>query len=39
VEEVAGVAAMLASPDSAYVTGTEITIDGGLIAGSAASPG
>ncbi|MEL6789741.1 MAG: SDR family oxidoreductase [Pseudomonadota bacterium] len=39
VEEVAGVAAMLASPDSAYVTGTEITIDGGLLAGSAASPG
>jgi hypothetical protein len=29
----------LASDEAPYVTGTEITIDGGLLAGSAASPG
>lgn len=39
VEEVAGVAAMLASDDGGYMTGAEITIDGGLLAGSATSPG
>lgn len=39
VEEVAAVAAMLAADESAYVTGTEITIDGGLLAGAAATPG
>lgn len=38
-EEVAAVALMLASDDAAYVTGTEFNIDGGLLAGSAASPG
>lgn len=38
-EEVAAVAAMLASDEATYVTGTEIHIDGGLLAGSAASPG
>jgi 3(or 17)beta-hydroxysteroid dehydrogenase len=38
-EEVAAVAVMLASDEATYVTGTEITIDGGLLAGSAASPG
>ena len=38
-EEVAAVAVMLASEDSAYMTGAEINIDGGLLAGSAASPG
>ena len=38
-EEVAGVVAMLASEDGGYVTGAEVTIDGGLLAGSAASPG
>lgn len=38
-EEVAAVAAMLASDEAAYMTGTEINIDGGLLAGSAASPG
>ena len=38
-EEVAAVAAMLASDEAAYVTGTEVNIDGGLLAGSAASPG
>jgi NAD(P)-dependent dehydrogenase (short-subunit alcohol dehydrogenase family) len=37
-EEVAAVAAMLAADESAYMTGTEINIDGGLLAGSAASP-
>lgn len=39
VEEVAAVAAMLAADESAYVTGAEFNIDGGLLAGSAASPG
>lgn len=38
-EEVAAVAAMLAADESAYVTGAEFSIDGGLLAGSAASPG
>lgn len=38
-QEVAAVAAMLASDEAAYMTGTEINIDGGLLAGSAASPG
>jgi 3(or 17)beta-hydroxysteroid dehydrogenase len=38
-EEVAAIAAMLASDEAAYVTGTELSIDGGLLAGSAASPG
>ena len=38
VEEVAAVAVMLASNEATYITGTEINIDGGLLAGSAASP-
>ena len=38
-EEVAALCVYLASPDSAYMTGTELTVDGGLLAGSAASPG
>lgn len=38
-EEVAAVAVMLASDEAAYMTGTELTIDGGILAGSAASPG
>jgi len=38
-EEVAAVAAMLASDEATYITGTEINIDGGLLAGSAAVPG
>lgn len=38
-EEVAALAVFLASDDSAYMTGTELTLDGGLLAGSAASPG
>lgn len=37
-EEVAAVAVLLASDESAYMTGTEITVDGGLLAGSAATP-
>ncbi|MEP3655454.1 MAG: SDR family oxidoreductase [Litorimonas sp.] len=39
VEEVAAVAVLLASDEAAYMTGTELTLDGGLLAGSAASPG
>ncbi|GAA4012689.1 glucose 1-dehydrogenase [Sphingomonas swuensis] len=39
VEEVAAMVAYLAADESAYVTGSEFTIDGGLLAGSAASPG
>lgn len=38
-DEVAAIALMLASDEATYVTGTEISIDGGLLAGSAASPG
>ncbi len=38
-EEVAAVAVLLASDEATYITGTEINIDGGLLAGSAASPG
>ncbi|AUG51820.1 SDR family oxidoreductase [Thalassospira marina] len=37
--EVAALAVMLASDEAAYMTGTELTIDGGLLAGSAAVPG
>jgi NAD(P)-dependent dehydrogenase (short-subunit alcohol dehydrogenase family) len=39
VEEVAAVAVMLASDEARYITGSEFSIDGGLLAGSAASPG
>lgn len=39
VEEVAAIAVLLASDEAAYMTGSEITLDGGLLAGSAASPG
>lgn len=38
-EEVAALVAYLAADESAYVTGSEFHIDGGLLAGSAASPG
>ncbi|MHA6325346.1 SDR family NAD(P)-dependent oxidoreductase [Roseivivax sp. CAU 1753] len=37
-EEVAALAVMLASDEAAYMTGAELTIDGGLLAGSAATP-
>ncbi|MEL7177503.1 MAG: SDR family oxidoreductase [Pseudomonadota bacterium] len=37
-DEVAALAVMLASDEAAYMTGAELTIDGGLLAGSAASP-
>lgn len=38
-EEVAAVAVLLASDEASYITGTEMTIDGGILAGSAAAPG
>ncbi|MDB5982379.1 MAG: short-chain dehydrogenase [Pseudomonas sp.] len=38
-EEVAAVALMLASDEATYITGTEFNIDGGLLAGSAVTPG
>jgi 3(or 17)beta-hydroxysteroid dehydrogenase len=37
-EEVAAVAVFLASDESSYITGSELSIDGGLLAGSAATP-
>ncbi len=37
--EVAALAVLLASDEAAYITGSELTIDGGLLAGSAATPG
>ncbi len=39
VEEVAALAVLLASDEATYMTGTELTIDGGILAGSAAAPG
>jgi 3(or 17)beta-hydroxysteroid dehydrogenase len=39
VEEVAAIALLLAGDDAAYMTGSEVHLDGGLLAGSAASPG
>jgi NAD(P)-dependent dehydrogenase (short-subunit alcohol dehydrogenase family) len=37
-EEVAAIAVMLASDEATYITGSEFHIDGGMLAGSAASP-
>jgi len=37
-EEVASVAVMLASDESSYITGSEINIDGGILAGSTGVP-
>jgi NAD(P)-dependent dehydrogenase (short-subunit alcohol dehydrogenase family) len=39
VEEVAAITLMLAGDDAAYMTGSEVHLDGGLLAGSAAAPG
>jgi NAD(P)-dependent dehydrogenase (short-subunit alcohol dehydrogenase family) len=38
-QEVAAVATLLASDEAPYITGSELNIDGGLLAGSAAIPG
>jgi len=37
-DEVAAVALLLASDEAAYMTGAELTVDGGILAGSAATP-
>ncbi len=37
-DEVAAVAVLLAAPESAYITGAEFHVDGGLLAGTAATP-
>lgn len=38
-EEVAALAVLLASDEATYMTGAELSIDGGILAGSAATPG
>lgn len=38
VEEVAALAVLLAGDEATYITGSELDIDGGLLAGSAAAP-
>ena len=38
-DEVAALVLLLASDEARYITGAEMTIDGGLLAGSAVSPG
>ena len=37
-DEVAAIAVLLASDEATYMTGSEVTVDGGLLAGSAAPP-
>jgi NAD(P)-dependent dehydrogenase (short-subunit alcohol dehydrogenase family) len=37
-DEVAALAVLLASDEATYMTSAELSIDGGLLAGSAASP-
>ena len=37
-QEVAALAVLLASDEAAYMTGSELTLDGGILAGSAGSP-
>ena len=37
--EVAAIAILLASDEAGYITGSELNIDGGILAGSAAAPG
>lgn len=37
-DEVAAIALLLASDEAAYMTGAELNVDGGILAGSAASP-
>ena len=37
-DELAALAVLLASDEATYMTGAELTIDGGLLAGSAATP-
>jgi NAD(P)-dependent dehydrogenase (short-subunit alcohol dehydrogenase family) len=37
-EEIAAVAVLLASDESSYMTGAELHVDGGILAGSAATP-
>lgn len=37
--EVAAIAVLLGSDEAAYITGSELNIDGGILAGSAAAPG
>jgi 3(or 17)beta-hydroxysteroid dehydrogenase len=39
VAEVAAIAVLLASDEAGYMTGSEVHLDGGLLAGSSASPG
>lgn len=39
VDEVAALVVLLSSDEARYITGAEMTIDGGLLAGSAATPG
>jgi len=38
VDEAANLGVLLASDEAAYMTGSELTIDGGILAGSATTP-